>query len=81
MRPLGRELMSQYDLNIKKYQYVRSNYFLHTNKGKFILRKVDLSKEQLGFSYEVDAHLSKCHFNCISSNSWMYRLWKNGRNG
>lgn len=67
MRPLGRELMSQYDLNIKKYQYVRSNYFLDTNKGKFILRKVDLSKEQLGFSYEVDAHLSKCHFNCISS--------------
>lgn len=67
VRPLCRELTSQYDLNIKKYQYVRSNYYLETNKGKFALRKVDLTKEQLGFSYEVDTHLSKCNFDKISS--------------
>lgn len=67
MRPLCRELTSQYDLNIKKYQYVRSNYYLETNKGKFALRKVDLTKEQLGFSYEVDTHLSKCNFSNLSS--------------
>ena len=67
MRPLCRELTSQYDLNIKRYQYVRSNYYLETNKGKFALRKVDLTKEQIGFSYEVDTHLSRCNFNNISS--------------
>ena len=66
MRPLSRELTSQYDLSIKKYQYLRSNYFLDTNKGKFTLRKVDLTKEQLGFSYEVDTHLSKCHFDILN---------------
>lgn len=67
MRPLCRELTSQYDLNIKKYQYVRSNYYLETNKGRFALRKVDLTKEQLGFSYEVDTHLSRCNFDNISN--------------
>lgn len=67
MRPLGRELTSQYDLNIKKYQYVRSSYYLETNKGKFALRKVDLTKEQLGFSYEVDTHLSQCNFQEINN--------------
>lgn len=66
MRPLCRELTSQYDLNIKKYQYVRSNYYLETNKGKFALRKVDLTKEQLGFSYEVDTHLNQSNFKDIS---------------
>ena len=67
VRPLSRELTSQYDISIKKYQYLRSNYFLDTNKGKFTLRKVDLTKEQLGFSYEVDTHLNQCHFDRISS--------------
>lgn len=66
MRPLCRELTNQYDLSIKKYQYIRSSYFLDTNKGKFTLRKVDLTKEQLGFSYEVDTHLSQCHFDILN---------------
>ena len=66
MRPLCRELISQYDLNVKKYQYLRSNYYLDTNKGKFVLRKVDVSKEQIGFSYEVDTHLSQCKFDKIN---------------
>ena len=66
MRPLCRELTSQYDLNIKKYQYVRSNYYLDTNKGKFVLRKVDLSKEQVAFCYEVDTHLIRNSFDLIS---------------
>lgn len=67
MRPLCRELTSQYDLNIKKYQYVRSNYHLDTNKGKFILRKVELSKEQIMFCYEVDTHLNRNNYTLISS--------------
>ena len=67
VRPLCRELSNQYDLNIKKYQYIRSSYFLDTNKGKFTLRKVDLSKEQLGFCYEVDTHLSQCHFDILNN--------------
>lgn len=66
MRPLCRELTGQYDLNIKKYQYIRSNYYLDTNKGKFVLRKVDLSKEQIAFCYEVDTHLEKNHFHLIN---------------
>ena len=67
VRPLSRELTSQYDISIKKYQYIRSSYFLDTNKGKFTLRKVDLTKEQIGFSYEVDAHLNQYHFNRLNS--------------
>ena len=67
MRPLSRELTSQYDLNIKKYQYVRSNYYLETNKGKFVLRKVDLTKEQINFCYEVDTHLAMNDFKHINS--------------
>lgn len=66
MRPLGRELTGQYDLNIKKYQYIRSNYYLDTNKGKFVLRKVELSKEQVAFCYEVDMQLEKNQFQLIS---------------
>lgn len=67
MRPLSRELTSQYELNIKKYQYVRSNYYLETNKGKFVLRKVDLTKEQINFCYEVDTHLAMNDFKHINS--------------
>lgn len=67
MRPLSRELISQYDISVKRYQYIRSSYFLDTNKGRFTLRKVDLTKEQIGFSYEVDAHLNQDHFNSLNS--------------
>lgn len=67
MRPLSRELTTQYDLNIKKYQYIRSNYYLETNKGKYMLRKVDVPKEQLFFNYEVDTHLEAGGFKGISS--------------
>ena len=66
MRPLGRELTGQYDLNIKKYQFIRSNYYLDTNKGKFVLRKVDLSKDQIAFCYEVDMQLEKNQFHLMS---------------
>lgn len=57
VRALNRELTSQYELNIKKYQYTRSNYYLETNKGRFVLRKVELPKEQILFNYEVGLHL------------------------
>lgn len=67
VRPLSRELISQYDVNVKKYQYLRSSYFLDTNKGKFTLRKVDLTKEQIGFSYEVDTHLNQYQFDRLNS--------------
>lgn len=67
VRPLSRELISQYDLNVKKYQYLRSSYFLDTNKGKFTLRRVDLTKEQIGFSYEVDTHLNQYRFDRLNS--------------
>ncbi len=67
MRPLSRELIAQYDLNIKKYQYIRSNYYLETNKGKFVLRRVEIPKEQISFNYEVDTQLQERNFNGISN--------------
>lgn len=67
MKPLSRELIAQYDLNIKKYQYIRSNYYLDTNKGKFVLRKVELPKEQITFNYEVDTQLQESNFKGISN--------------
>lgn len=57
VRPLSRELLAQYDVSVKKLQYIRSNYYLDTNRGKFMLRKLDLPREQILFNYEVDTHL------------------------
>ena len=57
LRPLSRELVNQYDLNIKKCQYIRSSYFLDTNNGKYMLRKIDIPKEQIFFNYEVDKQI------------------------
>lgn len=67
MKLLNKEISSQYDINIKQYQYIRSTYYLETNKGKFILRKVDLPKEQILFNYEVDTHLKRYHFKNINA--------------
>ena len=67
MRPLSRELIIQYDLNIKKYQYIRSNYYLDTNKGKFVLRRVELPKEQITFNYEVDTQLKENDYKGLSN--------------
>ncbi len=66
MRPLNKEITSQYDLSIRKYQYIRSAYYLDTNKGKFLLRKVDLPKDQIMFDFEVDTHLKHSNFKNIN---------------
>lgn len=58
--------MSQYDLVVRKYQYVRSSYYLDTNYGRYLLRKSKISKEQLEFEYEVNKHLLQNNFENIS---------------
>ncbi|WP_070000029.1 CotS family spore coat protein [Cellulosilyticum sp. I15G10I2] len=67
MRPLNKEIISQYDISVRKYQYIRSAYYLETNKGKFLLRKVDLPKDQIIFDYEVDTHLKHSNFKSINA--------------
>lgn len=67
VRPLNRELLAQYDISVKKLQYIRSNYYLDTNRGKFMLRKVDLPREQILFDYEVDTHLKDNGFEEINA--------------
>lgn len=67
VRPINKEIISQYDISIRKYQYIRSAYYLETNKGKFLLRKIDLPKEQILFDYEVDTHLKHNHFKSINA--------------
>ncbi|MGL4738466.1 MAG: CotS family spore coat protein [Cellulosilyticaceae bacterium] len=57
MKSLSQELIYQYDLNVKKYYYSRSNYYLVTPTGEYVLRKVNIPKEQIAFEYEVNAHL------------------------
>ncbi len=66
VKPLSRELIVQYDLDVKRYQYIRSNYYLETNKGRFVLRKVDVPKEQITFNYEVDTQLQVDGFEELS---------------
>lgn len=67
VKPLSKDILSQYDINIKRYQFIRSCYFLETNKGKFLLRKIDFPKEQVQFNYEVDAHLKQSNFKNINA--------------
>ncbi|MDF2615122.1 MAG: hypothetical protein K0S71_2908 [Clostridia bacterium] len=67
VRPLNKDILSQYDVSIKKYQYIRSAYYLDTNKGKFLLRKIDGPKEQILFNYEVDTHLKHNNFKNINA--------------
>lgn len=67
MRPLNRELLGQYDVSVKRLEYIRSNYYLDTNRGKLMLRKVDLPKEQILFEYEVDTHLKDNGFEEINT--------------
>ena len=57
----------QYDLNVRKYQYIRSSYYIETNKGKFILRRVDLPKDQISFCYEVDRYIKSRGFSNLNS--------------
>lgn len=65
MKALTNELVHQYDINVKKYQYVRSNYYLDTNKGKMILRKMNISKDQIMFEHEVVQYLIGQGFTAI----------------
>lgn len=53
MKTAGNELFAQYDMSIKKFQYNRSNYYLDTKQGNFLLRKTIVPKEQICFQYEV----------------------------
>ncbi|OON98600.1 MAG: hypothetical protein ATN35_04395 [Epulopiscium sp. Nele67-Bin004] len=57
MKTLPNDLRSQYDLEIKKHYYDRSNFILDTNKGKYILRKMNISTEQILFMYDAVNHL------------------------
>lgn len=66
VKPLNKELISQYDLQVKKYHYLRSSYFLETNKGKFTLRKVEIGEEQIQFCYEVDSYLERQNFDQLN---------------
>ncbi len=66
MKALPNDLLSQYELNITKYTYNRSNYILHTNKGKYILRKMNIPTEQILFMYEAVNHLQANGFEQVS---------------
>ena len=67
MKPVCNDILSQYDLVVKKYQYVRSCYYLDTSHGRYLLRKAKVKKEQLDFEYEVNKHLLHNQFEDISS--------------
>lgn len=54
---LNNDLIAQYDLGVKKVQYNRSNYYLETSKGQYVLRKVNIPREQIAFEYEVNKEL------------------------
>lgn len=59
--------MSQYDLKLKKVYYNRSHYYLNTNKGQFLLRRVYIPKEQIKFQYEVNQQLIEKGFKQIEA--------------
>lgn len=66
MRMLSNELVMQYDFNVKNYRYNRSNYYLETHKEKYILRKVNIPKEQVTFEYEVNEYVHRHGFEKIA---------------
>lgn len=57
VRTINNEVAMQYGLTINRLAYSRSNYYIDTTKGKFMLRKVLIPKEQIGFEYEVNQQL------------------------
>lgn len=81
MRMLSNELTMQYELNVKQYRYNRSNYYLETNKGKYILRKVNIPKEQVLFEYEVNQYIHEQDFMqiakiCLNKKKIPYSVYK-----
>lgn len=62
---LTNDLTAQYDLGIKKMQYNRSNYYLETNKGQYLLRKVNIPREQIAFEYEINKQLINKGFQAL----------------
>ncbi len=66
MKALPNDLLSQYEINIKKYSYNRSNYILETTNGKYILRKLNIPAEQILFMYEAVNHLRENGFLQVS---------------
>ena len=59
---VNNDLTAQYDLGVKKMQYNRSNYYLDTTKGQYLLRKVNIPREQIAFEYEVNRQLIHAGF-------------------
>jgi CotS family spore coat protein len=66
MRTTNNELLSQYDLSIKKSQYNRGNYYIDTGKDKKMIRRVNIPKEQIVFEHETIEQLIDSHFQGIS---------------
>ncbi|WP_305767412.1 CotS family spore coat protein [Candidatus Epulonipiscium viviparus] len=62
MRNIPKDLLNEYDLEVYRSQYNRNNFILDTNKGKYILRKVNTQHEQIIFMYEAINHLYKNGF-------------------
>ncbi|OON97370.1 MAG: hypothetical protein ATN36_03545 [Epulopiscium sp. Nele67-Bin005] len=67
MKTLNHALINQYALDIRKYYYNRSNYYLDTNQGFFILRKVNISIEQILFMNDAINYLKSNGFSQVSS--------------
>ncbi len=57
MKQQAHELIGQYDLNVKKIQYNRSHYYIETAQAAYLLRKVNIPKEQVAFEYEATTKL------------------------
>lgn len=67
MRNIPEDLLNEYDLEVYRSQYNRNNFILDTNKGKYILRKVNIQQDQVVFIYETIYHLRKHGFYQIPS--------------
>lgn len=64
---LNNDITTQYDIKLKKLHYDRSHYYLNTDKGQFLLRRVHIPKEQIYFEYEVNQQLIEKGFNQIEA--------------
>ncbi len=67
MRAIPNDLISQYELNVRKCYYSRNNYFIDTDSARYVLRKVNITPEQIMFVNEALVHLKNSGFSHVNS--------------
>lgn len=68
MQDLERILMQEYQISPKSIKYAKNNYMIDADDARFILKRMNCSKERIQFIFEAKRHLVNKGFTCIDED-------------